>query len=75
MASFSALSKRCTPLFDVFRERVMFPIRSIDGQVLGFIGRASPSAAEGVPKYLNSRETALYRKSQVLFGLHESREP
>jgi DNA primase len=53
-------------LFDAFRDRVMFPIRAVDGAVLGFIRRAAPAAGKDVPKYLNSRETALYRKGPPL---------
>jgi DNA primase len=58
-------------LIDVFRDRIMFPVRLADGTVAGFIGRAGPDASADVPKYLNTRETALYRKGEVLFGLHE----
>ena len=60
-------------LIDVFRDRAMFPVRAPDGTVLGFIGRAPADAGRDVPKYLNTRETSLYRKGQVLFGLHEGR--
>jgi DNA primase len=72
----SGLCKRSSrgTLFDVFRDRAMFPIRTVGGQVLGFIGRAAPRASSDVPKYLNSRETALYRKGHVLFGLHENHD-
>lgn len=69
----SGLVKRSSrgTLFDVFRDRAMFPVRSADGTVAGFIGRASPDAGAEVPKYLNTRETELYRKGSLLFGLHE----
>jgi DNA primase len=71
----SGVAKRSSrgTLFDVFRDRVMFPVRSADGRMAGFIGRASPRAGEDVPKYLNSRETVLYKKGRVLFGLAEAR--
>jgi DNA primase len=69
----AGLAKRSSQgtLIDVFRDRVMFPVRLADGTVAGFIGRAGPDARADVPKYLNTRETALYRKGEVLFGLHE----
>jgi DNA primase len=60
---------------DAFRDRVMLPIRSGDGAVVAFIGRASPHAPERAPKYLNSPSNCLYNKSAVLFGLWEAHEP
>ena len=69
----AGLAKPCSrgTLIDVFRDRMMFPVRLADGTVAGFIGRAGSDAAADVPKYLNTRETSLYRKGEVLFGLHE----
>lgn len=58
-------------LIDVFRDRAVFPVCVPDGTVVGFIGRAAPDAGPDVPKYLNSRETDIYHKGRVLFGLHE----
>ncbi len=55
--------------FDLFRERLIFPIFSPSGEPLGFGGRAYAGQA---PKYLNSPETALFSKSRVLYGLHET---
>ncbi|MEU8804833.1 toprim domain-containing protein [Spirillospora sp. NPDC048819] len=57
--------------FDLFRDRVLFPLRDHDGQIVGFIGRRRDEA-QG-PKYLNTPETALFRKAERLFGLHEVR--
>jgi DNA primase len=54
----------------------MFPIRDASGDVIGFGGRIVPGIDHGdfdPPKYKNSRETPLYRKTQVLFGIHEGR--
>jgi DNA primase len=61
-------------LIDYFRDRVMLAIRDEHGQVAGFIGRAHPSAAGKVPKYLNSPDTAAFTKGSLLFGLHEVRD-
>ncbi|URN07671.1 toprim domain-containing protein [Actinomadura madurae] len=58
-------------LFDVFRDRVLFPLRDQDGEIVGFIGRRRDDASG--PKYLNTAETTVYRKGEVLFGLHEAR--
>ncbi len=53
---------------DRFRDRIMFPVHHpAGGRVIAFIGRAL-DAAEGTPKYLNSPDTALYRKGEVLYG-------
>ena len=58
--------------YDRFRGRVIFPIKDPHGYVIGFGGR---SIVEGEnPKYLNSPETPLYQKSQVLFGMDVARQ-
>lgn len=49
----------------------MFPVRLPDGKIAGFIGRKGLHAGKDSPKYLNSRQTPLYRKGAILFGLHE----
>jgi DNA primase len=57
--------------YDRFRDRIMFPIRSAKGHVIGFGGRVLDS---GEPKYLNSPETPVFRKGHELYGLHEARQ-
>jgi DNA primase len=58
--------------YDYFRNRLMFPIHSESGKAIGFGGRAL--AADDNPKYLNSPETPIYIKSQVLYNLHRAKE-
>jgi DNA primase len=58
--------------YDRFRNRLMFPIHNESGKVIGFGGRAL--SADDEPKYLNSPETAIYKKSQVLYNLHRAKE-
>jgi DNA primase len=58
--------------FDRFRGRLMFPIHNESGKVIGFGGRALRPGDE--PKYLNSPETVLYRKSFVLYNLHRAKD-
>jgi len=58
--------------YDRFRNRLMFPIHNESGKVIGFGGRAL--AADDTPKYLNSPETAIYKKSYVLYNLHRAKE-
>jgi DNA primase len=57
--------------FDRFRNRLMFPIHSESAKIIAFGGRAL--SAEDEPKYLNSPETSIYRKSHVLYNLHRAK--
>jgi DNA primase len=57
--------------YDRFRARLMFPIQDETGRTIGFGGRALKPDDE--PKYLNSPETALYKKSRVLYNLHRAK--
>lgn len=57
--------------YDRFRDRIMFPIRNLKGQVIGFGGRVLD---RGEPKYLNSPETPLFQKGSELYGLFEARQ-
>ncbi len=56
--------------YDRFRDRIMFPIRNIKGECIGFGGRI---LGEGTPKYLNSPETPVFSKGRELYGLFEAR--
>ena len=56
--------------YDRFRDRVMFPIRGVGGETIGFGGRVLD---RGEPKYLNSPETPVFVKGRELYGLYESR--
>lgn len=58
-------------VFDVFRNRVMFPIRDTRGRVIAFGGR---TLANDPAKYLNSPETPLFHKGRNLFGLYEAKQ-
>ena len=58
--------------FDRFRSRIMFPVFHPSGKVIAFGGRIF--GAEDPAKYLNSPETPLYKKSDVFYGLHASRD-
>ena len=69
----SIFSERNPEGIDRFRERVIFPIQSFSGRVLGFGGRILKSNEKSA-KYLNSPETEIYHKSQVLYGLTQSKQ-
>lgn len=58
-------------IYDAFRARVMIPIRDRQSRVIGFGGRL---LGDGQPKYLNTAETPVFHKSQVVFGLDLARE-
>jgi len=56
--------------YDRFRDRVMFPIRNVKGEIIGFGGRV---LGDDKPKYLNSPETPVFSKGRELYGLFEAR--
>lgn len=60
-------------MFDRFKGRVMFPIHSLSGRVLGFGGRILTSDKKAA-KYLNSPESEIYHKSQVLYGIYQAKQ-
>ncbi len=59
--------------YDVFRDRIMFPIADSSGRVVGFSGRTF-SKDPAAPKYVNSPETELFLKSHVLFGYDKAKQ-
>ena len=60
-------------IFDRFSGRVMFPIHSLSGQVLGFGGRILKKDVK-TAKYLNSPESEIYHKSRILYGIYQARK-
>ncbi len=59
--------------YDAFRNRIVFPIESVSGRVLGFGGRILGQAGKGAPKYLNSPESPIFQKGTILYGLGRAR--
>ncbi len=57
--------------YDLFRGRLIFPIHDLSGQIVAFGGRI---LGEGQPKYINSPESPIYHKGQMLFGLYGARQ-
>jgi len=72
-AGIASRTRRGT-LIDRFRDRITFGIRDPNGRLVAFIGRGAPTAKQASPKYLGSPVTRIYRKGEVLFGLHEHSE-
>lgn len=56
---------------DMFYDRIMFPINDVMGNTVGFTGRI---LGTGEPKYLNTPETVIFRKSRILFGLEKAKQ-
>jgi DNA primase len=65
-------NKQRNSWYDTFRHRVIFPVFSVGGQVVGFGGRTLVHDAQ-TPKYLNSPESKLFEKSKLLYGLHTAK--
>lgn len=61
-------------LYDRFTGRLVFPLIDFRGQILGFSGRVLPGAKKEQAKYINSPETEIYHKSQMVFGLNLAKE-
>jgi len=59
--------------YDMYRGRVIFPLKSSSGKMVGFAGRKMDKT-ENSPKYINSPETELYKKSDFLYGLFEAKQ-
>lgn len=62
--------KRDNGFFPFFRERIIFPIKNIKGKIIGFGGRA---LGDGIPKYLNSKDSPFFRKAKELYGFDLAR--
>lgn len=65
-------SKNSRGPYDVFRDRIVFPLADQNGRIIAFSGRALSKETE--PKYLNSPDTPLFRKSEVLYGLDKAKD-
>ena len=62
------------PMYARFRKRITFPIHNEQGRVIAFTARALDSEEKSGPKYMNSPETPLYSKGQVLFNLDKAKQ-
>ncbi len=77
LAGLAVKKERGTGFYDRFRARIMFPIRDVHGHVVGFTGRLLPGdeKKEGVGgKYVNTPQTLVYNKSQVIYGLDKAKQ-
>lgn len=60
--------------YDRFRNRIMFPIMDHQGHAVGFSARIAPGGDESQAKYINTPETALYHKSEILYGINHAKQ-
>ena len=61
-------------LYERFRGRVIFPVFNATGRIAGFGGRVLPGAPNHLAKYINSPDTEVYHKSQILYGLFQAKD-
>ncbi|TAF67563.1 MAG: DNA primase [Cytophagales bacterium] len=73
-AGLSTFQEEKKQYLDRFRDRVMFPIHNLSGKVIGFGGRILSSGDKKQAKYINSPETAVYKKSEILYGLFQAKK-
>ncbi len=60
--------------YERFRGRVIFPVFGATGRIVGFGGRIMPGAPKDIAKYINSPDTSVYHKSQILYGLFQAKD-
>lgn len=66
------VSRSASEVYDVFQNRIMFPIHDLEGNVVGFTARCY--LRDMMPKYLNTKETHLFKKGNILFNYHRAKE-
>lgn len=67
-SSNSSTEQNDTKYYDIFRDRVVFPIRDLGGHVISFAARALPDAPPSAPKYINGADSLVFSKRESLFG-------
>ncbi len=61
-------------MYERFRGRVIFPVFNATGRIVGFGGRILPNSSKELAKYINSPDTQIYHKSQILYGLFQGKD-
>lgn len=61
-------------LYDTYRARIMFPLYDLSGNIVGYNGRIYNNNNKSDSKYINSRETAIFKKGELLFNYHRAKE-
>ena len=73
IAKSGLLSEKGSKKFDRFRSRIMFPFFNLSGKIAGFSGRIFGREIEGVGKYINTPETLVFTKGDLIYGLYQAR--
>lgn len=73
MKNLGLINQTATNTYDTFINRIMFPIHNLEGQVIGFTGRIYKDDSPP-PKYLNSKETIIFKKGNILFNYHRAKD-
>lgn len=61
-------------LYDIYRNRIMFPLYDLSGNIVGYNGRIYNSTNKNDSKYINSKETPIFKKGELLFNYHRAKE-
>ena len=61
-------------LYDTYRARIMFPLYDLSGNIVGYNGRIYNNNNKSDSKYINSKETAIFKKGELLFNYHRAKE-
>ena len=72
LADLGLISQKGLNYYDIFVNRIMFPIHDLHGETVGFTGRIYLD--NSTPKYLNSKETYLFKKGNILFNYHRAKD-
>ena len=63
-----------TDLYDIYRNRIMFPLYDLSGKVIGYNGRIYEKGDSSTSKYINSKETPIFKKRTLLYNYHRAKE-
>ena len=74
MVSLGLVNRNGKYLNDTFINRIIFPIHNLEGEVIGFTGRIYKPEDKEQAKYLNSKETSIFKKGQILFNYHRAKK-
>ncbi len=74
MVNLGLINRNGKYLNDTFINRIIFPIHNLEGEVIGFTGRIYKDEDKEQAKYLNSKESSIFKKGQILFNYHRARK-
>lgn len=72
ISSLGLINQKDNMIYDTFQNRILFPIHNLEGDVVGFTGRIYDDSKQA--KYLNSKETVIFKKGSILFNYHRAKD-